>query len=372
MSSKEIEVLENPTELKIFEAAQEKGEFELANLSDEDVAKVDKVANQIDITDTNMVLQYGTSIQKKMAEFSEKALSNVKTKDMGEVGNLLTGVVNELKNFDEPEDKGIFSFFKKQTNKIEALKTKYTKTSENIEKICESLENHQVTLLKDVAMLDKLYELNLEHFKELTMYILAGKKKLEEVRNTKVKELIEIAEKTGRGEDIQRLNDLNGQCNRFEKKLYDLELTRTVAMQTAPQIRLVQGNDLVMSEKIQSTLVNTIPLWKTQMAVTLGIHHASEAARAEKEVNDMTNALLSKNAELLNQASVNIAKETERGIVDIETLTKTNETLIKTFDEVMQIQKEGREKRKLAEAEIERLETELKEKLISIAKGDRS
>lgn len=339
-------------------------------LSDAEKKQVEDFAKQINIKDSNVVLQYGSGAQKKMADFSEKAIGNVKTKDMGEVGKLLSDVVIELKNFNEDDDKGIFGFFKKQTNKLQVLKTKYDKAEVNIGKITDALESHQVTLMKDTAMLDQMYELNLTHFKELTMYIIAGKKRLYEVRNTELKELQEKAAASGKPEDAQAVRDLDAQCTRFEKKLYDLELTRTVAMQTAPQIRLVQENDIVMSEKIQSTLVNTIPLWKTQMALALGIEHAGQAAKAEREVNDMTNQLLTKNAEMLHQASVDVAKESERGIVDIETLTKTNETLINTFDEVMQIQKEGREKRAAAEVEMARIEAELKNKVLSLTQNN--
>ena len=339
-------------------------------LSDAEKKQVEDFAKQINIKDSNVVLQYGSGAQKKMADFSEKAIGNVKTKDMGEVGKLLSDVVIELKNFNEDDEKGIFGFFKKQTNKLQVLKTKYDKAEVNIGKITDALESHQVTLMKDTAMLDQMYELNLTHFKELTMYIIAGKKRLYEVRNTELKELQEKAAASGKPEDAQAVRDLDAQCTRFEKKLYDLELTRTVAMQTAPQIRLVQENDIVMSEKIQSTLVNTIPLWKTQMALALGIEHAGQAAKAEREVNDMTNQLLTKNAEMLHQASVDVAKESERGIVDIETLTKTNERLINTFDEVMQIQKEGREKRAAAEVEMARIEAELKNKVLSLTRNN--
>ena len=339
-------------------------------LSDAEKKQVEDFAKQINIKDSNVVLQYGSGAQKKMADFSEKAIGNVKTKDMGEVGKLLSDVVIELKNFNEDDEKGIFGFFKKQTNKLQVLKTKYDKAEVNIGKITDALESHQVTLMKDTAMLDQMYELNLTHFKELTMYIIAGKKRLYEVRNTELKELQEKAAASGKPEDAQAVRDLDAQCTRFEKKLYDLELTRTVAMQTAPQIRLVQENDIVMSEKIQSTLVNTIPLWKTQMALALGIEHAGQAAKAEREVNDMTNQLLTKNAEMLHQASVDVSKESERGIVDIETLTKTNETLINTFDEVMQIQKEGREKRAAAEVEMARIEAELKNKVLSLTQNN--
>ena len=337
-------------------------------LSEVEREQVAEFAKKIDISDSNIVLQYGSGAQKKMADFSEKAIANVRTKDMGEVGNLLVGVVAELKNFNDDDEKGLFGFFKKQGNKLQALKAKYDKAEVNIDKICDALEGHQVTLMKDSAMLDRMYELNLTHFKELTMYIIAGKKKLYEVRNNELKELLAKAESSGKPEDVQAAKDLDSMCTRFEKKLYDLELTRTVAMQTAPQIRLVQENDILMSEKIQSTLVNTIPLWKTQMTLALGIEHASQAAKAERAVNDMTNQLLTKNAEMLHQASVDVAKESERGIVDIETLTKTNETLIKTFDEVMQIQKDGREKRAAAEIEMARIEAELKNKVLEISK----
>lgn len=339
-------------------------------LSEAEKKQVDAFVKQIDIKDSNIVLQYGSGAQKKMAAFSEKAIENVKTKDMGEVGKLLSDVVIELKGFNDEEDKGLFGFFKKQGNKLQMLKTKYDKADVNIGKITDALESHQITLMKDTAMLDKMYELNLTHFKELTMYIIAGKKRLYEVRNVELKELLAKAEASGKPEDAQAARDLDAQCTRFEKKLYDLELTRTVAMQTAPQIRIVQENDIVMSEKIQSTLVNTIPLWKTQMALALGIEHAGQAAKAERAVNDMTNQLLAKNAEMLHQASVEVAKESERGIVDIETLTKTNETLIKTFDEVMQIQKEGREKRAAAEVEIARIEAELKNKVLSLSQSN--
>ena len=339
-------------------------------LSEAEKKQVEDFAKQINIKDSNVVLQYGSGAQKKMADFSEKAINNVKTKDMGEVGKLLSDVVIELKHFDDDDEKGIFGFFKKQTNKLQVLKTKYDKAEVNIGKITDALETHQVTLMKDTAMLDQMYELNLTHFKELTMYIIAGKKRLYEVRNTELQELQDKAAASGKPEDAQAVRDLDAQCTRFEKKLYDLELTRTVAMQTAPQIRLVQENDIVMSEKIQSTLVNTIPLWKTQMALALGIEHAGQAAKAERAVNDMTNQLLAKNAEMLHQASVEVAKESERGIVDIETLTKTNETLIKTFDEVMQIQKEGREKRAAAEVEMARIEAELKNKVLSLTQNN--
>ncbi len=352
-------------------AAEEapKSEIDESMLSDTEKQQIDKFVDQIDISDSNVVLQYGAGAQKKMADFSDKALECVRTKDLGDTGDLLANVVTELKNFDADEEGGgIFGFFKKQKNKLELMKTRYDKAETNVNKICDTLEEHQVTLMKDSAMLDNMYELNLTYFKELTMYIIAGKKKLEQVRTVTLKELSEKASKTGAPEDVQAAKDCKDMCERFEKKLYDLELTRTVAMQTAPQIRLIQQNDVLMSEKIQSTLVNTIPLWKSQMTLALGIEHASQAAKAERAVNDMTNELLKKNAEKLKIASVEAAKESERGIVDIETLTKTNETLISTFDEVMQIQKDGHEKRVAAEQEMTRLESELKNKLLQMAK----
>ena len=301
-----------------------------------------------------------------MADFSESALENVKSKDLGEVGTLLTNVVTELKSFDEEESKGFLGIFKKASNKVESMKAKYSKAEENVNQIVKALDNHQVQLLKDVAILDKMYDLNLTYFKELSMYILAGKKKLEEVRSTQLAELMSKAQISGLPEDAQAAKDLDSRCERFEKKLHDLELTKTIAMQTAPQIRLVQGNDTMMAEKIQSTLVNTIPLWKSQMVLALGVEHSAQAAAAQREVNDMTNELLRKNAEKLKIATVETAKESERGIVDIETLKATNESLIATFDEVMQIQQEGRQKRQQAEVEMQRIEAELKAKLLQV------
>jgi uncharacterized protein YaaN involved in tellurite resistance len=339
-------------------------------LSDSEKKQVNEFVKQIDITNTSAVIQYGSGAQQKMAQFSDKALASVRTKDLGETGELLTGVVAELKNFNADDEKGgIFGFFKKQTNKLEVLKTRYDKAEVNVNKICDALQDHQVTLMKDSAMLDQMYQLNLVYFKELTMYIIAGQKKLNEVRSTTLVELNNKAARTGAAEDLQAAKDCKEMCDRFEKKIYDLELTRTVAMQTAPQIRLIQQNDVLMSDKIQSTLVNTIPLWKSQMTLALGIEHANQAAKAERAVNDMTNELLKQNAEKLKVASVNAAKESERGIVDIETLTQTNQTLISTFDEVMQIQKDGHEKRVQAEAEMTRLESELKNKLLEVSRG---
>lgn len=335
-------------------------------LTDEEKKIVAKFAEQIDLTNSQMILQYGAGTQKKMADFSETALENVKTKDMGEIGNLLSGVVHELKDFDEEEEKGFFGFFKKNVNKVAALKSKYAKAEVNINQICKVLESHQIQLLKDVALLDKMYELNLTYFKELTMYILAGKKKLEEVRKTSLAELVHRAQISGLAEDAQAAKDLEAMCNRFEKKIHDLELTRQISLQTAPQIRLVQNNDTMMVEKIQSTVVNTIPLWKSQMVLALGVEHSAQAAEAQREVTDMTNELLKKNAEKLKMATVETAKESERGLVDMETLKATNESLISTLDEVMQIQQEGREKRRAAEAEMMKLENDLKQKLLQI------
>ena len=301
-----------------------------------------------------------------MADFSETALENVKTKDLGEIGGLLTNVVTELKAFDEEESKGFLGIFKKTSNKLESMKAKYAKAESNVNEICEVLEGHQVQLLKDVAVLDKMYELNLTYYKELTMYILAGKKKLQEVRSTELKQLVEKAAMTGLAEDAQAAKDLDDMCNRFEKKLHDLELTRAISMQTAPQIRMVQSNDTIMVEKIQSTVVNTIPLWKSQMVIALGVEHSIQAAETQRQVTDVTNELLKKNAEKLKLASVETAKESERGIVDIETLKATNENLISTLDEVMKIQQEGRIKRQEAEAEMQRMEGALKQKLLEI------
>lgn len=349
-------------------AAPEEPAFDDSILSEEEKKTVDAFAGQIDLTNSAMILQYGAGTQKKMADFSETALENVKTKDMGEVGDLLSGVVKELKNFDEEEETGFLGLFKKASNKVATMKAKYAKTEANVNQICKALENHQILLMKDIALLDKMYELNLTYFKELTMYVLAGKKKLAQVRAAELKDLLEKAEQTGLAEDAQAARDLDAMCNRFEKKLHDLELTKTIAMQTAPQIRLVQGNDTMMVEKIQSALVNTIPLWKSQMVLALGVDHSSQAAAAQREVTDMTNELLKKNAEKLKLATVETAKESERGIVDIETLQQTNTSLISTFDEVMQIQEEGRKKRLEAENEMLRMEGELREKLLEIRK----
>lgn len=336
-------------------------------LSKEEREMVEAFSKQIDIRNSAAILQYGVGTQKKMADFSEEALEKVTTKDLGEVGELLENVVKELKSFDAvEEEKGLFGIFKRGTNKVQALKTKYAKAEGNIEQIVKMLEKHQIQLLKDSATMDKMYALNLTYFKELSMYILAGKKKLQEIREGELKELMAKAQLSNLPEDAQAAKDLDSMCQRFEKKIHDLELTRMISIQTAPQIRLVQGNDTLMAEKIQSTLVNTIPLWKSQMVLALGVAHASQAAKAQKEVTDMTNALLRKNAETLKMATIETAKESERGIVDIETLKHTNENLISTFDEIMNIQKEGHQQRMEAEAEMNRLEEELKKKLLEI------
>ena len=332
--------------------------------------QVKAFVKQIDLTNTSGILNYGVGTQKKLADFSQKAIDNVRTKDMGEVGNMLSGLVNELKDFDVAEDeKGFAAFFKRKANKVEVLKTRYAQVQANVQTVSDELEKHQVQLMKDADLMDKMYELNLSYFHELTMYIAAGKLKLEEVRNGELTELQKKAAESGLPEDAQRAKDLAEQCDRFEKKIYDLELTRTVAMQTAPEIRMVQNSDTVMAEKIQSTIVNTIPLWKNQMVIAIGLEHANQAARAEREVNDMTNQLLQKNAAALKTATVETAKEAERGIVDIETLKNTNQTLIAAMDEIMQIQTEGKEKRRAAEGELAQIENELKQKLLEAARS---
>ena len=339
---------------------------EVPVLTPEEQKMVNDFAAKIDIENTNQILQYGAGTQKKMADFSDTALENVKIQDLGEIGELISNVVGELKDFDVQEEGKFFGFFRKQTSKMENLKNKYDKAQANVEKITDSLQQHQVRLMKDSAMLDKMYEQNLNYFKELTMYILAGKKKLEETRNGKLAEMKNKAALSGLPEDAQAARDLDEKCSRFEKKLHDLELTRTIAMQTAPQIRLIQNNDTVMVEKIQTTIVNTIPLWKSQMVLALGIAHSAEAAQAQRQVTDITNELLRKNAETLHMATVETAKESERGIVDLETLQKTNADLIQTLDDVMRIQMEGRQKRQAAEMEMHRMEEELKRKLLEI------
>ncbi len=338
-------------------------------LTAEEQKMVDDFAKQIDITNSQGVMTYGVNTQKKLADFSEKALDSVRTKDMGEVGNMITSLITELKNFDVEEDeKGVKGFFKKRAHKIEEMKLRYTKVEKNVETIQNELEKHQVILMKDSAMLDKMYEMNLTYYKELTMYILAGKKKLAEVRENELAELQAKAAASGLPEDAQAAKDLAEQCDRFEKKLYDLQLTRTVSMQTGPQIRMVQNSDNLMAEKIQSTIVNTIPLWKNQMVIAIGVEHATQAAKAQREVSEATNELLKKNADALKLATVEAAKESERGIVDIETLRHTNEQLISTLDEVMLIQTEGKEKRVAAEQELVEIESQLKEKLLEAAR----
>ena len=339
-------------------------------LTPEEQKMVDDFAAKIDVENTTQILQYGAGTQKKMADFSDTALANVRTQDLGEVGDLITGVVGELKGLDAEEEKGLLGFFRKQANKLEVMKTRYAKAEANVEKISGALQQHQVRLLKDSAVLDKMYEQNLAYFKELTMYILAGKQKLEQVRSTKLRQLEETAQRTGLAEDAQAARDLSEKCLRFEKKIHDLELTRAISIQTAPQIRMIQNNDTVMVEKIQTTLVNTIPLWKNQMVLALGIAHSTEAAQAQRQVTDITNALLKQNAEKLHMASVETAKEAERGIVDIETLKKTNAELIQTLDDVMKIQADGRAKRQAAEVEMAKMENDLKTKLLQIRSGN--
>ena len=338
------------------------------DLTEEEKKMVEEFSKTIDITSNNIILTYGAEAQKKISDFSDSALSKVKTKDLGSVGDMIADLVVELKGFDasETEEKGFFGLFKKTSNKITSLKARYDAAEVNVNKICEQLEEHQIVLLKDIAMLDELYERNLLNFKELTMYILAGKRKLEEVRNGELKEMIAKAQRTGLAEDSQAANDLANQCDRFEKKLHDLQLTRMISVQMGPQIRLVQNNDTLMTEKIQSTLVNTIPLWKSQMVLALGLNHSKEAMEAQREVTQMTNTLLKKNAEVLKMATIETAKESERGVVEIETLQYTNQSLIETLEEVAQIQAEGRQKRQAAEAELARIEGELKDKLLDI------
>lgn len=358
--------LETASETAIAPQQPEEPKVPEPVLTPEEQQIVDEFAAKIDVENTAQIMQYGAGTQKKMADFSDAALTNVRAQDLGEVGDLIVNVVGELKGFDAEEEKGFLGFFKKQANKLELMKARYDKAEVSVEKISDALQQHQVRLMKDSAMLDQMYDQNLAYFKELTMYILAGKKKLEEVRAGKLAELEATAKRTGLAEDVQAAKDLADKCQRFEKKIYDLELTRTISMQTAPQIRMIQNNDNVMVEKIQTTLVNTIPLWKNQMVITLGIAHASEAAAAQRQVNDVTNALLQANAKRLHTASVETAKEAERGIVDIETLKKTNAELIQTLDDVMKIQHDGRTQRLAAEVEMAKMEADLKNKLLQI------
>ncbi len=339
-------------------------------LTAEEQAQVDAFAKQIDLSNSTAILNYGAGTQKKLSDFSEKALDSLRTKDMGEVGDMITKLIGELKNFEiDEEEKGLKALFKKSANKVTALKAKYAKVETNVNVITTELERHETTLLKDVAMLDQLYEANLAYFKELTMYIAAGKKKLENTRNTELVNLQNKAAETGLPEDVQAAKDLAAMCDRFEKKLYDLQLTRTIALQSGPQIRMVQSSDTMMAEKIQSTIVNTIPLWKNQMVIAIGVEHSNQAAKAQREVSDMTNALLKKNADALKTATIETVKESERGIVDIETIKHTNQQLISTMDEVLRIQAEGKEKRRNAEKELSQIENELKTKLLEASKS---
>ena len=358
---------EAPEPPKVEEKKAEPVEMDDKLLSDEEKKAVEEFSHKINIRDTNMILQYGAAAQKSVAGFSESALNNVRSKDLGEVGQDLSQLVVELKGFGEGEEKkGFMGLFKKAGNRLETMKAQYSKVEANVDKIAQSLEQHQITLLKDVAMFDQMYELNLKYYKELTMYILAGKKRLEEVRTGELEELRLKAEKSGLAEDAQAYNDLVNLCNRFEKKIHDLELTRMVSVQMGPQTRLLQNNDTLMIEKIQSSLVNTIPLWKSQMVLALGMEHSRQATAAQNAVTEMTNELLRKNADTLKMGTINTAKEAERSIVDIETLQHTNEQLISTLDEVAHIQKEGAEKRKAAEVELGRIEGELKQKLLEL------
>ncbi len=337
-------------------------------LTEEEKKAVEEFSKKIDIGDSNLVLQYGAAAQKNIASFSESALNSVRTKDLGEIGKSLSDLVVELKGFGQEEDekKGLFGLFKKSGNKIESLKAQYSKVETNVDRIAHELEQHQVTLLKDVAMFDQMYELNLKYYKELTMYILAGKKRLAAVRAGELEELRKQAEASGAQEDAQRYNDMVQMCERFEKKLHDLELTRMISIQMGPQTRLLQNNDTLMVEKIQSSLVNTIPLWKSQMVLALGMEHSRQATAAQSAVTEMTNELLKKNADMLKTGTIATAKEAERSIVDIETLKHTNEQLISTLDEVLNIQRDGAAKRKAAEVELGKIEGELKQKLMEL------
>ncbi|MBU5317210.1 toxic anion resistance protein [Clostridium bornimense] len=363
-----FDAMEEINEVKKVEEEKPK-EIEEDTLTVEEKKMVEDFVEKIDLTNSNSILQYGVGAQKKIADFSETALNNVKTKDLGAIGDMLSNVVVELKNFENTEEKkGFLGIFKKPVQKFEDMKVKYTKVEGNINNICTALEKHQIQLLKDISMLDKMYEINKVYFKELTMYILAGKKKLDKVRNEDLSKLAEKARLSGRTEDAQEANDLAALCDRFEKKIHDLELTKMISLQMAPQIRLIQNNDTLMSEKIQSTIVNTIPLWKSQIVLALGVEHSANAVKVQNEVTNMTNELLRKNAETLKMSTIETAKASERGIVDIETLRQTNESLISTLDEVMRIQAEGREKRKAAEEELHNIEEQLKSKLLTLRK----
>lgn len=336
-------------------------------LSEAEKQQVEGFANQIDLYNSQMIMQYGAGAQKKISDFSESALENVRSKDLGEVGTILSDVVKELKDFDTEEDKGFFgNLFKKSSDKMNGMKVKYAKAETNITSICKTLEGHQVQLLKDSAMLDQMYQINIAYFKELTMYIIAGKKKLEKAYNEELPAMMAKAQASGQADDLNAANDYAALCDRFDKKIHDLELTRMVSMQMAPQIRLIQNNDILMSEKIQSMMVNTIPLWRSQMVLALGVNHSKQAAEAQRQVTDMTNALLRKNAETLKMATTATAQELERGVVDVETLTATNEMLLSTIDDVMKIQEEGRAKRRDAEIQLQKMEADLKSKLIEV------
>lgn len=362
-----FDIEEKVPETVVVEAAKPESAPQI-KLSPEEERLVEEFSSKIDISNSQAVLTYGVGSQKKIAEFSENALERVKTKDLGEIGDMLAGVVGEIRSLEiDEEDKGFFGLFKKSGNKLANMKAKYDKVEVNVNNISKALEDHQVTLMKDVLMLDKMYELNMNYYKELSMYIMAGKKRLERANNIELPELIKKADESGLPEDTQKAKDFSQMINRFEKKIHDLELTKTVSLQMAPQIRLIQNNDSMMSDKIQSTIVNTIPLWKNQMVIAIGLKHSTDAAKAQKAVSDMTNELLKKNAESLKAATIETAKESERGIIDIETLKSTNKTLISTFDEVIKIQDEGRKKRKEAEAELRNIENEMRTKLLEIS-----
>ena len=362
-----FDIEEKAPETVVVEAAKPESAPQI-KLSPEEERVVEEFSSKIDISNSQAVLTYGVGSQKKIAEFSENALERVKTKDLGEIGDMLAGVVGEIRSLEiDEEDKGFFGFFKKSGNKLANMKAKYDKVEVNVNNISKALEDHQVTLMKDVLMLDKMYELNMNYYKELSMYIMAGKKRLERANNIELPELIKKADESGLPEDTQKAKDFSQMINRFEKKIHDLELTKTVSLQMAPQIRLIQNNDSMMSDKIQSTIVNTIPLWKNQMVIAIGLKHSTDAAKAQRAVSDMTNELLKKNAETLKAATIETAKESERGIIDIETLKSTNKTLISTFDEVIKIQDEGRKKRKEAEVELKNIENEMRSKLLEIS-----
>ncbi|WP_195954363.1 toxic anion resistance protein [Clostridium tertium] len=356
---------EEVLDVKVQEEKIEEEKVDEIQLTEEEKRMVDQFVEKIEIKNSNSILQYGVGAQKKISDFSETALNNVKTKDLGEVGDMLSNVVLELKNFEESEEKkGIFGFLKKGKDKINQMKVKYDKVEDNINKMCNILEKHQIQLLKDIAMLDKMYEINKVYFKELSMYILAGKKKLQILEKDELPKLQEKAKRSGLPQDAQEVNDFIALCNRFEKKIHDLELTKMISLQMAPQIRLIQNNDSLMSEKIQSTIVNTIPLWKSQIVLALGVAHSTNAAKVQNEVTNMTNELLRKNAEILKTSTIETAKVAERGIVDIDTLRTTNESLISTLDEILNIQTEGRQKRIEAELELKNIEDQLKNKLL--------